>query len=77
MRDLTIAENIKVLAGRRGLSLSDLARALGKSPQNFIQQINRDDFRISDIERISAVLGVRFEYDFVEKEMAAGAGPVE
>ena len=73
MRDLSIAENIKILAGRRGLSLSDLARALDKSPQNFIQQINRDDFRISDIKKIAAVLGARFEYDFIETDGSGGA----
>lgn len=67
MKDLTISENIKVLAARRGLSLSDLARALGKSPQNFIQQVQRDDFRISDLLKIAEALGVRFEFDFVEK----------
>lgn len=64
MEKLTIAEKIKILAGRRGLSLSDLARALGKSPQNFIQQVSRDDFRVSDLEKIAAALGVRFVYDF-------------
>jgi transcriptional regulator with XRE-family HTH domain len=74
MKDLTISENIKVFAGRRGMSLSDLARALGKSPQNFIQQVNRDDFRISDLEKIACVLGVKFQYDFVECETSPGAG---
>ena len=68
MKDLTIAENIKVLAARRGLSLSDLARVLGKSPQNFIQQVGRDDFRVSDLEKIAAALGVKFEYDFIDTE---------
>lgn len=67
MKDLTISENIKILAARRGLSLSELARVLGKSPQNFIQQIKRDDFRISDLEKIAAALDVTFIYDFVEK----------
>lgn len=67
MKDLTISENIKVLAARRGLSLSELARVLGKSPQNFIQQIKRDDFRVSDLEKIAAALDVNFIYDFVEK----------
>ena len=77
MRDLTIAENIKILAARRGMSLSDLGRVLGKSPQNFIQQIKRDDFRISDLEKIAAALGVRFEYDFVELDHGGGSDSVE
>lgn len=73
MKDLTISENIKIFAARRGLSLSELARTLGKSPQNFIQQVNRNDFRISDLEKIAAALGVRFEYDFIECETEPGA----
>ena len=68
MKDLTIVENIKVLAGRKNTSLSELARALGKSPQNFNQQLQRGDFRMSDLEKIAGVLGVRFVYDFVEDD---------
>jgi len=66
MRDLTCAENIKVLASRRGLSLSELARTLGKTPQNFTQQLARDDFRVSDLQKIAAALGASFQYDFIE-----------
>lgn len=74
MDKLTIAEKIKILAGRRGMSLSDLARALGKSPANLLNQLKRDDFRVSDLEKIAAALGVRFSYDFIECETEAGPG---
>ena len=66
MDNLTIAEKIKILASRRGMSISKLAEALGKTPQNFNQQLKRDDFRISDLEKIASVLGVSFVCDFVE-----------
>ena len=68
MEKLTIAEKIKILAARRGMSISALAAALGKSPANMLNQLKRDDFRVSDLEKIADALGVRFECDFVEKE---------
>lgn len=68
MNGLSIVENIKIYAGRRGMSMSDLARALNKSPQNFNQQLQRGDFRMSDLEKIAAALGVRFVCDFVPME---------
>ena len=68
MRELSIVENIKVLAGRKNMSMSDLARALEKSPQNFNQQLKRGDFRLSDLEKIAGVLGVRFVCDFIENK---------
>lgn len=66
MNGLNIVENIKLYASRKGMSISELARALDKSPQNFNQQLKRGDFRLSDMEKIAAVLGVRFVWDFME-----------
>ena len=66
MDKLTIAEKIKIIAARRGMSISDIARALGKSPANMLNQLKRDDFRVSDLEKIAAVLGVQFVCDFTE-----------
>lgn len=48
------------------MSISDIARALGKSPANMLNQLKRDDFRVSDLEKIAAVLGVQFVCDFTE-----------
>jgi len=68
MKELSILENIKLYAARKNMSMSDLARALDKSPQNFNQQLKRGDFRLSDLEKIAGVLGVSFEWDFIEKD---------
>jgi len=66
MENLTTAEKIRILAKRKNKSLSDIARELNKTPANFLNQLARDDFRVSDLERIAAALGVRFEYDFID-----------
>lgn len=68
MENITISEQIKILSGRAGVSLSDLARMVGDSPQNFTQKLKRDNFRVSDLEKIAAALGYSFIYDFVKKE---------
>lgn len=64
MENITISEKIKILCSRAGLSLSDVARAVGDSPQNFTQKLKRDNFRVSDLEKIAAVCGYAFIYDF-------------
>lgn len=66
MDNLTIAEKIKILAARKNMSISALAAALGKSPANMLNQLKRDDFRVSDLQKIAEALGMRFECDFID-----------
>lgn len=61
-------EQIKVLCNRENISVSELARRLGKSPQNLTQQLNRGNLRIEDIEKISNIIGYSFVYDFVKSD---------
>lgn len=46
--------------------MSDIARALDKTPANFLQQLSRGDFRESDLRKIAAALGVDLVLDFKE-----------
>lgn len=68
MENITTAEKIRILAKRKNKSLSDIARALEKTPANFLNQLSRDDFRESDLYKIADVLGVVYISDFIEKE---------
>lgn len=68
MENLTISENIKLMAARAGLSLSALARLLDDTPQNFTQKLKRDNFRINDLEKIADICGYRFTWDFIKKD---------
>ena len=61
-------ETIKILCGRAGISVAELARRLDRTPQNFSNQLKRNDFRLSDLQKIAAALGYTFEYNFVKKE---------
>lgn len=62
---MTVAEQIKVLCVRCGVSEAELARRLGKSPQSLNSKIKRETFSVKDMEEIASVLGVSFKYCFV------------
>lgn len=62
---MTGAERIKVLCVRQGISISELARRLGKSPQNFSAKIKRDNFTVEDFEKIAQALDCTYENYFV------------
>ena len=61
---LTFGEKIKVIMGRRGLSLTDLAKKLGQSPQNMSNKMNRDNFSEKELKEIAAILDCTFETVF-------------
>ncbi len=62
---MTIAEQIKVLCVRCGISEAELARRLGKSPQSLNSKMKRGTFTISDFEDIAVALGISFERHFI------------
>lgn len=62
---MTITEQIKVLCVRQNISLAELARRMGKSPQCFNAKLKRESFTIEDLEQIAEVTGVEFERKFV------------
>lgn len=62
-----MAEQIRIIAKRKKISLSDVARKLGKSPANFLNQLSADNFRIEDLKAIADALGVVFFAEFRDK----------
>ena len=62
---MTISEQIKVLCVRCNISTAELARRLGKSPQNFNAKMKRESFKISDLEEIALVMDSKFERSFI------------
>ncbi len=62
---MTITEQIKVLCVRCGISEAELARRLGKSPQNFNSKMKRGSFTVDDLEKIALVTGTDFKRCFV------------
>ncbi len=64
---MTISEQIKILCVRNDISVAELARRLGTSPQNFNGKMKRESFTVVDMERIAQVTGATFRREFVLK----------
>lgn len=62
---MNISEQIKVLCVRSNISVSELARRVGTSPQNFNAKLKRESFTISDLEQIADATDSSFERKFV------------
>lgn len=63
--NMTISEQIKVLCVRKNMSLAELARRLGTTPQNLNAKLKRESFTVAELEKIATVSGVTFERNFV------------
>ena len=64
---MTIEEQIKILCIRSGISVSELARRLGTTPQNFNGKMHRESLSVIDMERIAEATGTEFRREFVLK----------
>jgi len=58
-------EEIKILLIKTGKSVTEVAEALGTSSQNLSNKMRRDDFKVSELEAIAKVCGVKFESNFL------------
>ena len=47
---------INSIAKHEGISISSIARAVGQSPQNLGQKLNRDSIRMNDLLQIAEAL---------------------
>ena len=62
---MTTSEQIRVLCVRTGVSLSELARRINQSPQNFNAKLKRNTITQDELNRIADALGVTYEQYFV------------
>ncbi|MBO8415728.1 MAG: helix-turn-helix domain-containing protein [Proteobacteria bacterium] len=62
---MTISEQIRVLCVRSGISLAELARRIGTSPQNFNGKLKRGSFTATEMEEIAKAAGCSYEHHFV------------
>ena len=64
---MTISEQIKVLCVRSDISVAELARRIGTTPQNFNGKMKRERFAIAELEDIAGAVNSSFERKFVLK----------
>lgn len=61
---MTTAEQIKVLCVRMNISISELARRIGTSPQNFSAKLKRGTITDKELTQIADVLNITYEQTF-------------
>lgn len=62
---MTTSEQIRVLCVRTGISLSELARRINQTPQNFNAKLKRNTITQDELNLIAKVLDVTYEQYFV------------
>ncbi len=61
------SDMIKKLCNKKNISVSELARRIGQSPQNFGKKMKRDTVTLGEMMQIADVMEVTFEQSFIMK----------
>ena len=62
---MRVEEAIKIVCVKNDLTMAEIARRLGISPQAFGQKVRRGRLTIMDIDSIATVCGCKLECNFV------------
>lgn len=82
MEDLTFGEQVKIILGRKGMTIKELAEIIeqrtGKkmSRQNLTQRLGRDNFQEQDMRMIADILGCPFHLNILTSEVQEASASV-
>ena len=62
---MTTTEMIKELCEQMNISVSELARRIGQTPQNFNKKLKREKIILDELNAIADVLCVKFVQAFI------------
>lgn len=62
---MTTSKMIKELCEEMNVSISEVARRIGQTPQNFNKKLQRETVSLEEMLAIANALGVTFEQSFV------------
>lgn len=62
---MTTSDMIRELCEKKNISLAELARRIGQSPQNFNKKLKRGTVSFEEMMEIAKALNVKFEQTFV------------
>ncbi len=62
---MTTSDMIRELCEKKNISLAELARRIGQSPQNFNKKLKRGTVSFDEMMEIAGTLGVRYEQAYV------------
>lgn len=61
---MTVPQKIKMALAYKNMSESELARAIGTSPQAFNQRMKTGKFTSEDMEKIAQAMGAEYFFGF-------------
>lgn len=59
------SDMIRELCSKKGISISELARRIGQSPQNLGKKLKRETLTLDEMMEIAKAVGVSYEQAFV------------
>lgn len=62
---MATSEQIKILCIKLNISVSELARRYGASPQAFSQKLKREKFTPAELKLIAQSVGCKYETSFI------------
>ena len=62
---MTTADMIKQLCEQMNISVEELARRIGQTPQNFNKKLKRETVTVDELKAIADVLDIKFEQAFI------------
>lgn len=62
---MTSSDMVRELCEKMNISLAELCRRIGQTPQNFNKKLKRGTVSFDEMVEIAEVLGVRYEQAFI------------
>lgn len=62
---MTTSDMIRTLCEKQNISLAELCRRIGQTPQNFNKKLKRGTVSFDEMVQIAEAVGVRYEQAFV------------
>lgn len=66
--ELTMAEKLRIIMKRQGITLAELAERTGQSRQNLSNKMTRDNFSDREIRAMAAALGCTVSTTFTMQD---------
>ena len=66
---MNVMETIRIACVKKGnVSMAELARRTGQTPQNLNNKYKREVFKVSELEKIAEALGCELRISFIDRE---------
>lgn len=62
---MTTSEMVRELCEKQNISIAELCRRIGQTPQNFNKKLKRNTVSFEEMMAIAEALGVRYEQAFI------------